>query len=63
MCTEKATSELLPAGSGDIAHRRPMRTLKRRMDHKNPNVQLLALNVGVVYAYGTVCSQLTYLVD
>jgi hepatocyte growth factor-regulated tyrosine kinase substrate len=61
MPTDKATSELLPAGSEDIAlnleicdqirskstqPKDAMRALKRRLNHKNPNVQLLALSVG-----------------
>ena len=57
---DKATSELLPAGSEDMAlsleicdqirsksvpPKDAMRSLKRRFDHKNPNVQLSALSV------------------
>lgn len=57
---DKATSELLPAGSEDMAlsleicdqvrsksvpPKDAMRSLKRRLDHKNPNVQLSALSV------------------
>ncbi len=60
--TEKATSELLPSGSEDIAlnleicdmirsksvtPNAAMKALKSRINHKNPNVQLLALNVSV----------------
>ena len=57
---DKATSELIPVGSEDIAlnleicdqirsksapTKDAMRALKRRINHKNPNVQLLALGV------------------
>jgi hypothetical protein len=60
--TDKATSELLPGGTEDIAlnleicdqvraktipAKDAMRALKRRLNHKNPNVQLLALGVRV----------------
>ncbi|KAF9645026.1 ubiquitin binding protein [Thelephora ganbajun] len=57
---DKATSELLPAGSEDMAlsleicdqirsksvsSKDAMRSLRRRLDHKNPNVQLSALSL------------------
>ncbi|THV01243.1 ubiquitin binding protein [Dendrothele bispora CBS 962.96] len=57
---DKATSELLPSGSEDMAMnleicdqirsksappKDAMRALKRRLNHKNPNVQLLALGL------------------
>ncbi|CAE6459425.1 unnamed protein product [Rhizoctonia solani] len=57
---DKATSELIPSGTDDIAlsleicdqirsksvqPRDAMRAIKRRLDHKNPNVQLLSLEL------------------
>lgn len=57
---DKASSELMPAGTEDIAlnleicdqirsksapAKDAMRALKRRLNHKNPNVQLLALGL------------------
>ncbi|EIW86229.1 ubiquitin binding protein [Coniophora puteana RWD-64-598 SS2] len=59
-CIDKATSELIPSGTEDVAlnleicdqirsksvsARDAMRALKRRLNHKNPNVQLLALGL------------------
>ncbi len=58
---ERATSEAIPAGSDDImlnlevadkikgkdvAPEKAMRAIKARLEHRNPNVQLLALKVG-----------------
>lgn len=60
LAADRTTSELLPAGSEDMAlsleicdqiqsksvpPKDAMRSLKRRLDHKNPNVQLSALSV------------------
>ena len=61
---DKATSELLPSGSEDIVlnlvisdqvrlksvqPKDAMLALKRRLNHKNPNVQLLDLSVSTLY--------------
>lgn len=67
-CIEKATSELLPAGqenlvlnldisdqirSKKINAKDAMRSFKRRLAHKNPNVQLATISVSfriIMYA-------------
>lgn len=67
---EKATSELLPVGqenlplyleisdqirSKKVNSKDAMRSLKKRLTHKNPNVQLATLSVSHIY-FGYCCA-------
>jgi len=65
---DKATSELLPSGSEDIAlnleicdqirsKSAPAKD-ERRLNHKNPNVQLLALSVSTPVLFHLCTSQI-----
>jgi hypothetical protein len=64
LCPDKATSDLLPSGSEDIALNleicdlirsknvspsAAMKKLKTRLNHPNPNVQLLVLSVSAIF--------------
>jgi hypothetical protein len=63
-CADRATSEYLPAGQEDLTlsldvcdyirgkqvnPRDAIRALKRRISHRNPNVQMLGLKVAKQY--------------